>query len=363
LTTATITIEEVLEARKPEEIFGAEAAADEIKSVYKRLARDVHPDQNDDERASDAFVHLGRLYELAKQAFEDETYGTSKSPMLDVVKISSKRNTYDIRKLLRTDQVASYYDARFTDDDGEKEVIIKVSRDRKDNDLMAAEAKNIKAVLSDVDTFDEVSPYIPAYIETFGFKSPSSKQARQASVFKTMPDYKFYTLEEVRQIKGAIDPRDMAWMFRRLLFTLGFLHSKGVIHGAILPPNILIQPEAHGVILDNWVYSVQGSEKIKAIIPAYREWYPREVLNKELPGPGTDIYMAVQCMNYLLGGNPELSPVPQTVSRPLRSFFRGCTSAAMGRRPQSAAELLDEFNELIERMWGPRRFRPFDLVS
>jgi hypothetical protein len=52
-------------------------------------------------------------------------------------------------------------------------------------------------------------------------------------------------------------------------------------------------------------------------------------------------------------------PVPQR----LGAFAAGCTLATRSRRPDDAWELLREFDELIERLWGPRRFRPFPALT
>jgi hypothetical protein len=47
--------------------------------------------------------------------------------------------------------------------------------------------------------------------------------------------------------------------------------------------------------------------------------------------------------------------------KPLRAFARGCLLTAENRRPQDAWRLLAELDDLLERLYGPRRFRPFQL--
>jgi hypothetical protein len=42
-------------------------------------------------------------------------------------------------------------------------------------------------------------------------------------------------------------------------------------------------------------------------------------------------------------------------------LLRGCTLACLAHRPRDAWALKDEFTDLIERLWGPRTFRPFAL--
>ena len=71
----------------------------------------------------------------------------------------------------------------------------------------------------------------------------------------------WYTLAEVRRAYPmGVDPKDMAWMWRRLLVALGFAHLNGVIHGAVLPDNISILPGQHGLLLENWSQAVVDPE-------------------------------------------------------------------------------------------------------
>jgi hypothetical protein len=154
----------------------------------------------------------------------------------------------------------------------------------------------------------------------------------------------------------------MAWMWRRLLIVLGFAHACGVIHGAVLPTHVLIQPEQHGLALVDWSYAVSDpemGEHIPAISSAYQAWYPPEVLAKETPTTSTDLYMGAACMLYLLGGDPVTGVVPESTPQRIQSFFRGVALKKPAQRPQNALALLDEFNDLIQQLWGPRAFRAF----
>jgi hypothetical protein len=50
----------------------------------------------------------------------------------------------------------------------------------------------------------------------------------------------------------------------------------------------------------------------------------------------------------------------------MAAFARGCLLASPGRRPQDAWRLLaelDELLELLERLYGPRTFRPFAMPA
>jgi hypothetical protein len=126
----------------------------------------------------------------------------------------------------------------------------------------------------------------------------------------------FRSLAEVRApFPAGVDSRDAASMWRRLLVAIGAAHRAGVIHGAVLPEHVLIHPSDHGLVL-------LGSRAGR-------------------PGPG------------------HRAALPALVPARMAAFARGCLLASPGRRPQDAWRLLAEFDEMLERLYGPRRFRPF----
>lgn len=53
----------------------------------------------------------------------------------------------------------------------------------------------------------------------------------------------------------------------------------------------------------------------------------------------------------------------QQVPRTLQMFAKGCALAAPSRRPADAWRLLRELDEVLERLYGPRRFRPFAMPA
>ena len=142
-------------------------------------------------------------------------------------------------------------------------------------------------------------------------------------------------------------------MWRRLLVALGTAHRAGVVHGAGLPDHVLIEPDEHGVVLVVWCYAAIGpDDRVPALVPRYADRYPPEVTGSRRVGPGTDLAMATRCMTGLVG---DLLP------RPLARFAAGCLLEPLSRRPDDAWRLLAELDEVLERCFGPRAFRPFRL--
>jgi hypothetical protein len=205
------------------------------------------------------------------------------------------------------------------------------------------------------------SSYLPGLLDAFTYQDGSL--AVQAAVFEKHGGW--YSLQQVHdRYPHGIDPRDMAWIWRRLLVILGFSHHSSVIHAAVLPPNIFIQPEQHGLMLGSWHYSIydpaRTGEILAGVDASHAAWYPAEVLGGDCPTFGTDIAMSAKCMIYLLGGDGGNRTLPSFIPSPIKMFLKG--SSLPGRRaPQDAWALLPEFDELLEKLWGERKFHPFKM--
>jgi serine/threonine protein kinase len=174
----------------------------------------------------------------------------------------------------------------------------------------------------------------------------------------------FYTLDEVmRRYPDGIDPRDMAWMYRRMLVALGFAHQAGYVHGGLVPQTVWIHPEKHGLVIFDWIYSVPLDPG--APIGTYEdqdEWYPHEslVMGGTLV-PQTDIFMATQLAIWLCGGNPADMQAPSHLPREYGTFFGGCLKPRPEDRIKDAWNALEYFDGLLERLYGKRTFRPFTM--
>ncbi|MEO5874258.1 MAG: molecular chaperone DnaJ, partial [Streptosporangiaceae bacterium] len=234
-------------APTPEDLFGPDPR--EATRAYHRLARLLHPDAGTDGRA---FTRLGTLW---------RAYGTETT-------IRTRRHTYTVGRRETRGDLADLFPVS-------PGALLKLPRDKADNDLLAREAVALRQLPKDGDV--RYLPYVPKLIETFRV------QDRQANVITRLDG--FVTLTQVRDARpGGVDPRDAAWMWRRLLVALGFAHRAGVLHGAVLPEHVLIHPGQHGLTLLDWCYSVpgcyahiDGSGRVPALVARRSSWYPPEV--------------------------------------------------------------------------------------
>lgn len=218
----------------------------------------------------------------------------------------------------------------------------KIPRSPADNDLMDAEAHALSTLRDKGDP--KYRFYAPRLRDSYLHEDHERKRRRVNTIERLAG---FVPLSEV-VARGQRDPRDVAWMWRRLLVGLGWAHRAGVIHGAVLEEHVLIHPEKHGVALVDWCYS---GPYVKAIVARQRDAYPPEVLQEKTAGPATDIYMATGLMTRLTKDPPKQ----------LRRFADGCLYQAPRMRPQDAWRLLGELDEVLHSLYGPRTFRPFTI--
>lgn len=270
-------------ARSAAELFAGDSPA----LVYRRLAKLLHPDVSPGTAA--AFARLAELWEIFHRG--QAVGGFRVGPPLH------KGGTAVLYPVV----------------DGE-DALLKVARNPADNHLLRQEADTLERIARHGDP--RFLPYVPRLVTKFRYKTGST--VRQANVISRAPAG-FVTLAQVRP---GLDPRDMAWIWRRLLVAVGVAHRAGTAHGAVEPRHVLIHPIDHGLILVDWCRSGGADE-------------PADVLG------------VTRCVTGLLGAHP----------RPMRTFLRGCAV----RPPKDAWALLGELDELLHTLYGPRKYRPLHL--
>lgn len=348
-------------ATTPEDVFGRLAGTPQEmleagQALFRQMAKVTHPDRYaataEWAQANRAFTLLTRLWEQARIKIVSGTYGAKAD--FEPFTLRTSTTAYTVTRPLARGDICALY-VGHAGDLGPR--VLKMPLQPGDNDLLANEACILRHLQAGED-YARLRYFVSQLTESFAYREKPSGITRQINVLEYLDG--LYTLKEVRAAyPQGVDARHMAWMWRRLLVALGFAHACGVIHGAVLPTHILIQPREHGVVLIDWCYAVREGERISAISSEYRAWYPAEVFAHDEPLPGLDIAMAARCMFELLGGDPLKQTLPASVPWQLASYLQGCTLANPRRRPQDATRLLSDFDALITRLWGARTFHEF----
>ena len=351
----------------PEDVFGEIGAQTDamlltLKQRYRAYVKIVHPDvyQGTDEKAAaqSTFRLLTAWMARAEGRIKTGKYGSAGAG--ETILLRTPKREYEIEGAYVEDGIYNSYACTFLDKGQLQSAQLKVVRDPCNNPLAENEIRALRTLSAKADS-NKFSPYLPQLLDAFIYDNGAS--ARQALVLKKESGW--FSLSEVHAAyPDGIDPRDMAWIWRRLLVILGYAHRSDILHGAVLPENVWVLPEEHGLMLGGWSSALSGAAVVGTHVPlvsqTYHAWYPQDVLWSAIPLFPADILMSAKCMLWLLGGDPHTKMIPKTVPNALRAFLRGCI-LPLSRAPRDAWKLLEEFDELLAALWGPRKFHPFRI--
>lgn len=365
----------ISKALSPEDLFGefkghAKASQhDRVRTMFREYVAIVHPDKYATDAvalrvAEAAFVRLAELNQIATAKIDAGSYGDRAvvppppKRAQEAIVVEVRKRRFTVGDLLCQGDICDLYHCIVSNGKADMPGIFKIAQHASDNDLVENEGKVLAQLYPSGTKEEKFYRYLLQPIDSFILRGKSSN--RRVNVLPTIIDYHSFAEVHVAYPKG-VDFRDMVWMFKRTLSVLGFIHNKGFIHGAVLPTHIMVHPVHHGAKLIDWSYAIPRTivTHIKAISAEYRPFYPREVFEKSLALPATDIYMAAKCAVQLLGGNIETNVVPDSVPKPIQAFLNGCLLPAVTRRPDDAWKLHDEFEELLRNLVGKPKYRPF----
>jgi hypothetical protein len=274
--------------------------------------------------------------------------------------------TFRVLGRLAVGSVSAVYRCLYFEGPHEVEAVLKVARVSGSNALILNEGRMLGR-LHAADPGNRFTPFLPYVRATFGIGDDGRNPPRQANVVCVHPSIRspadeLYTLPEVRAAYPAgLDVRHVAWIWRRVLTALGFAHATGIVHGAVLPPHLLVEPREHKVVLIDWCCATDvGRVPPRPIAGGYLDWYRRESAGHDAAISAIDIALAARSMIWLAGGDPARAELPAAVDPALRRYFARCVGFTAAARPD-AGRLLTDFDALIEAMWGPRRFAPLAL--
>ncbi|WP_156756130.1 protein kinase family protein [Actinokineospora pegani] len=300
----------------------------QARRLYRALASVLHPDVTGegDARAHAASAELTRMH-------HEWTRGAT-------VELRTATGVYRIGEPFAVGSVANVYET-----DGPH--VVKVVRDPVLNPLLHGEWDALRTFERFTDRHRWLRPYYPRLLDSSG---GLDRGERAFTVLDPLVDG-FVTLADVRRaFPRGLDGRDYAWMHRRLLKALAGAHGLGLVHGAVTAENVLVHPEEHGIVLAGWSFAVETGQRLLATSKSIS--YPPEVLGGEPVTAATDVHMAHTLMLDLLAAGEKRQAM----------FARGCTQDRPSRRPD-AVDLLGEYDELLEDLYGARVFRPFALPA
>jgi hypothetical protein len=340
-------------AAGPADVFGTLAGDPQaaLKRRYRELVTIAHPDRNATrvDEATEACKALQEWYAAAQRHLSQGVYGAAPH-----ISAATKLHQYVGYAPPLQGDLCELFPAEA----GGDAVLLKVARQARNNDLLQAEAQALRKIARAIEG-QPARAHFPTVVEHFLLRDAAGAQ-RHTNVLRAESSY--VSLAEVlRAYPRGLDPADAAWMFNRTLAALGVAHSLGIVHGAVHLDHVLVRPNDHNGMLIDWCYSVPVGEPLKAISPPYAADYPPEVQARQPATPATDLFMAARCMARLLGANPSTLELPASVPRPIRMLLSACLLPAPQRRADDAWQIFEDFREILGRLYGPPRFRPFHM--
>jgi len=243
-------------------------------------------------------------------------------------------------------------------------VLLKFLRDHKDIDLFDNEWAALQSLHgSDAPGADEFTTLIPQPIIQ-GDISTGSYKGKRISIFRWMSGFRHPLGEVMQAYPKGIPPRASIWMWRRILEVLSFIHASGMVHGAVLPPHLLIQENEHGMRLVGYSCCGRTGEKLRTISQGFENFYPQVKQSKLGLTTQLDLSMSARCMAAVLGGDPASVSLPSEVPAPLAKIVqRVALTKPTGAPSEIAWSIREELGEMAEKVYGPPQFIPIVMPS
>lgn len=336
-----VEMEQILEAANGTELFGKNEKR--AKITYRRLARSVHPDmfldQSDKDKAQKAFQKLSVLWEAYSRGNGNATAHADPGVKTNIVKTSKRE--YRVDGEIKADPFFTRLEASY--DDGHEKATILIVANPKNEDLAENHIRAIRKITADVD--ERYKGFYPEIIEVF--QHVEGGVSRRGLV-QTHHDGLVPFTKILERYPDGISGRDVAWIFRRMLVAVGNAHDVGLVNGGVTMDSLFIQPEDHGVVLNDWQYSVATGETLKAVPQAWKADYREKYLKKEPVTHSLDINLCATVADRLLAADQP---------KRMRNFFKVC----MKERTLTAQVLLREFDLVLKDIYGAPKFHPFTL--
>jgi serine/threonine protein kinase len=236
---------------------------------------------------------------------------------------------------LGTGDISDVYRAQVQD----QVCVLKIARNGRSKRLLAKEREILEQLL-ERDSADRYCHYVPRPLPGLGWSlgCATAFQWRQGLVAAD---------QALRQEPSTLEFHDLARIFDRLLQTLGYVHRAGWIHGAVLPPHLLLDPANQSLQLIGWIHAEQRGTPLRVVAARYKADYPPECIQRRGASPTTDIFLAAKSIVMLAGGHRPFDTIPSHLPSQFRQFLTACMLESPRMRPQDAWQLQHELADLL----------------
>ena len=219
---------------------------DKVKSKYKELAKEWHPDTNDDPDALNVFTKITELYNQALELLANGQW--EKTNYILISKDNGKK-------------IALNYDTYFDFELGtcyvtKTKIVYVLGNDKEkyyDNAIQRINSLRYK----DKKMEDDLSRFFPKIYQTF-----KTNNGEYVIVLDKTEDV--YPLKDVYEyFDERIDDRHVAWIISRLCNLTCYLNFSGLVHNGININNCFVSPKNHSIMLvGGWWYTTKEEESM-----------------------------------------------------------------------------------------------------
>ena len=323
------TLDDILRAVQYFDLFKT-GTKKELRGLLKLAHPDLHPD--DQTKAEKAFIHINSLWNL-----KNGTGTTKPTTATSSSNIITKKGEYHHLKTVRKSNGIETY--KGIDSNGNL-VFLLVSTHPKIGEMLIAGVKNLKTVKSNLT--DLYTEFFPDTTDAFRIAQNGKKLF---GIVQTLPEKNYSLREVLEDYPEGIDGRDIAWIYRRMLVSVGNMHDANIGHGAPTLDAFLINPATHDLQLTDWQFSKELTNDISMVTDDIKHHYVTDkVITRE-----KDLQILTETAIKLMN---------KTTPKQIQAFLKG-----MRRYPTAyAQEALQEFDEILKEVYGPRTFHEFKMM-
>lgn len=239
-----MTAKEILSVTKCGDLFPY--GEDEVKSKYKELVKEWHPDTNSNPDALNVFTKITELYDRASELLENGQWEKTNYILI------SKDNGKKI--VLNYD---TYFDFELGTCYVTKTKIVYILGEDKEKYYNNAIQRINSIRYKDKKMEDDLSRFFPKIYQTF-----KTTSGEYVIVFDKPEGV--YPLKNVFEYFGEkIDDRHVAWIISRLCNLTCYLKFNGLVHNGININNCFVSPKDHSILLiGGWWYTTKEDERM-----------------------------------------------------------------------------------------------------
>lgn len=322
----------------------------------EKFSPDKFSESKEQEMAKEIISNLDKFYKNAQEKIKQGIYGLNTNPSFHKTdkSFSTDKRIYYVGDPLTTQgDLSTVYQGFIEIAEGVfGEVVIKLIRDLTDNSLMQKEIQILQRL------HETPSPqwkHLPLLLDSF-----KTNNGFNGLVLRRFNGYNLLQIREHWRYKDGVDRKHVVWILNRILSCIGYPHSIGTVHCNLEPSHFMVNGPMHNVCILDWSYAAYLPSLTGDCFQVFTPNFSApEVLQKKPPIPASDIYSIGKTMIWLLGGDVGTNKMPGSVEEELQSFLLSLVLESPLQRPQDAWKLHGQLIYLVEKLWGPRKFRPF----